>query len=120
MKSSVSFLLFYLLVVILLGVSFFALFRKRPKPSKLNMRKGNEPPTSTEKGLGFAGEEVVNVMFNYNGHMWDAFEILGIPAGSEPSVVERAYQAALHSVEESSREMIETAHRAILQRRKSS
>ena len=59
-------------------------------------------------------------MFNYNGHMWDAFEILGVPAGSDNSVVERAYTAALHSVEPGSSEMIQMAYQAILERRKSS
>lgn len=28
------------------------------------------------------GPRLLNVMFNYNGHSWDAYEVLGVPAGS--------------------------------------
>ncbi len=28
------------------------------------------------------GPKALNVMFNYNGHSWDAYEVLGVPAGS--------------------------------------
>ncbi len=28
------------------------------------------------------GPKSLNVMFNYNGHSWDAYEVLGVPAGS--------------------------------------
>ncbi|MGZ3775390.1 MAG: hypothetical protein ACXVCY_09365 [Pseudobdellovibrionaceae bacterium] len=56
----------------------------------------------------------LNVMFNYNGHSWDAYEVLGLPAGSSIKAVTEAYQAALRSDNKSSIDFLETAYKAIL------
>ena len=33
----------------------------------------------------------LNVFFNWNGHTWDAFEVLGVPAGAKREVVVQAF-----------------------------
>ncbi len=38
--------------------------------------QNNPPPT-------YGGERSLNCLFQFDGHTWDAFEILGIPAGSD-------------------------------------
>lgn len=36
----------------------------------------------------------LNVFFNWNGHTWEAFEVLGVPAGSQRDVVVAAFHAS--------------------------
>lgn len=36
----------------------------------------------------------LNVFFNWNGHTWEAFEVLGIPAGSPRDIVVAAFHAS--------------------------
>lgn len=66
-------------------------------------------------GESFAGVEVksLNIIFMYNGHNWDAHEVLGVPAGSRMEVVTRAYEAALSNSAPESKEFLETAYMAI-------
>lgn len=56
----------------------------------------------------------LNVMFIYNGHSWDAYEVLGVPAGSSIKSVTDAYQTALRRCDKDSVEFLETAYMAIL------
>lgn len=58
----------------------------------------------------------INVIFNYNGHSWDAFEVLGIPAGAPPKMVNEALERALRSTDPASHEFLRAAHQAILKR----
>lgn len=59
--------------------------------------------------------KALNVIFNYNGHSWDAYEVLGVPAGASLPMVTAAYQSALkRCAEPESLEFLETAYRAIL------
>lgn len=58
-------------------------------------------------------ERSLNVVFNYNGHSWDAYEVLGLPAGSGRDRVREALAANLAKVDLSSRGFIEAAYRAI-------
>lgn len=56
----------------------------------------------------------LNVIFNYNGHSWDAYEVLGIPAGSPIDKVNEAYQSCLNLVDKESRVFVDTAYQSIL------
>lgn len=59
----------------------------------------------------------LNVMFNYNGHSWDAYEVLGVPAGASIKLVTEAYQKALRRCDKESVEFLETAYNAILNKK---
>lgn len=59
----------------------------------------------------------LNVMFNYNGHSWDAYEVLGVPAGASLPIVTEAYQRAIKRCEKESIEFLETAYKAILEKK---
>jgi hypothetical protein len=59
------------------------------------------------------GERPLNVVFNFNGHSWDAYEVLGLPAGSSPESVEKAYRAAIKTVDAGSKTFLEAAYHAI-------
>ncbi len=58
----------------------------------------------------------INVVFTWNGHDWDAYEVLGVPAGSTIDEVKMAYETALSRVDEKSRKIIEKAYTSICQR----
>ncbi len=75
-------------------------------PSKLNLKKGRSGRGIVPKGAGFhstsvdlanevVGEKNLNVLFVYNGHTFDAYEVLGAPAGASLEMVQRFYQEAL-------------------------
>lgn len=58
-------------------------------------------------------EKTLNILFNHNGHTWDAYEILGIPAGAPPALVESAYRNLLAKTAPESREFVDAAYNAI-------
>lgn len=87
------------------------------KPTKLNMHAPDSAPLFVDKQTPAPmNEKSLNVIFNYNGHSWDAYEVFGLPAGSANSEVQKAYQLALKSCEPDSREFLETAYLAIVNR----
>jgi len=116
--------------VILLGV--FLLFRRRTRRGmRLRLRShGSQKPPELNGGSpapdnvvdlnphGFshiepAGERPLNVVFNFNGHSWDAYEVLGLPAGSPPEKVEMAYLESLMKMDEGSKPFLDAAYQAI-------
>jgi DnaJ-domain-containing protein 1 len=56
------------------------------------------------------------VIFTWNGHDWDAYEVLGVPMGSTQEEIKLAYEAALNRVDEKSQKIIEKAYRSIAQK----
>ncbi len=107
-----------------------------PRPTQLNMKaKDSAPPRvnplppqkdlaevrSRSVGAASTQAEVspksLNVIFNYNGHSWDAYEVLGVPAGANIRIVTEAYQTAVRRCEKESVEFLETAYKAILNRK---
>lgn len=72
---------------------------------------GLSEETLQESRVG--AEKSLNVLFNYNGHTWDAFEILGIPAGAPPALVESAYRRMKAKTAPESQAFIEAAYQAI-------
>lgn len=59
----------------------------------------------------------LNVLFNYNGHTWDAYEVLGVPAGADLSEVTKALHEELRKSDVESHDFLQTAYKAILDRR---
>lgn len=122
-----------------IGIAFVAIFmyRKAPRgPTRLKLRAGMTSPGESdpnERGLvrqkydaisieALAAqslhprEKTLNVLFNYNGHTWDAFEVLGLPAGAPARMVEEAYQVALRKASPEGRDFIRSAYDAIRSR----
>lgn len=109
--SPLKFLILNGVVVTLLVLYFLWGKKSRPKPSKLNLRKGNFKPVSTD--IDINDEEELNVFFNFNGHLWDAYEVLGVPAGSPMSDIEMAYIKFINRIDAESKEILEMAYQAI-------
>lgn len=117
-----------------LGAFFWILFsirRAGPVPTQLKLRaepgsglsyrKGSKivtisPETLQSQGIS-SNERVLNAVFNYNGHSFDAYEVLGLPAGARGLAVEEAYQRELKKHQPGSHEFIETAYQVLRQRK---
>lgn len=110
--SPKDYLLIWALIVTAVVVSFF--FRRSQRPTRLNLYSNLK--SNLKPGLkSSAGEELtssknmtpirinserlaekpLNVFFQWNGHTWDAFEALGLPAGSSLESVRAAYEEVI-------------------------
>lgn len=137
---------FLLILVVLIGLVIFWTWqgRKPRPPVKLNLKAGDSGPVllpedaprdggasihrAPSKYDRFAKGELpsaamsasstrnLNVLFNYNGHTWDAYEVFGLPAGAPLVEVTKAYQQELRRADPSSHAFLETAYRVILDR----
>lgn len=58
----------------------------------------------------------LNVHFAYNGHTWDAYEVLGVPAGASLRTVTKQYQETLIKADPQSRPFLDAAYQAILKK----
>ena len=100
--------------------------RLRGSPRDTNQAPGRQHGDQAAAGVGGKqateiyshvqnhGERPLNVVFNYNGHSWDAYEVLGLPAGSSPENVEVAYRDSMAKLDDPSKPFMEAAYRAIL------
>lgn len=84
--------------------------QKRP-PGWDNYRPRSRPePTEP-----IAPREInLNVLFNWNGHTWDAYEVLGLPAGSSREAAAAAYNALCAKSDPESLPFLKAAFEAIL------
>ncbi len=76
------------------------------------------PPKRTGAAFNSGEEEEddeisLNIIFTWNGHEWDAYEVLGIPAGSSMDKVAIAYDESLAKVDKQSQEFINKAYQII-------
>lgn len=60
----------------------------------------------------------LSIFFMYNGHDWEAHDVLGIPQGASLVVATEMYQKLLKKEDPSTFEFYESAYNAILQKRK--
>ncbi|MCB0378127.1 MAG: hypothetical protein KDD33_06520 [Bdellovibrionales bacterium] len=105
-----DFLILNAVVVTILVGLFLLSKRSKATPTSLNLRKGNFTPVTD---IDINDEEELNVYFNFNGHLWDAYEVLGVPAGCPMSDVEMAYIKARMRIDDESKEILEMAYAAI-------
>lgn len=97
-------------VIVTLLVAYFLTLKRKPKQTKLNFK--SDKPLETFSPL--PKDIPLNVFFNYNGHSFDAYEVLGAPAGSTAEEILAAYNKSLASaVDPSSKEFYRVAFEAI-------
>ena len=109
--SAETFLIINAVIVSLLAAYFFLGKPKRPKPAALNLKKVQFEPVTKE--VDVADEQELNIYFMYNGYMWDAYEILGVPAGSPMADIEMAYLKNITRIDKESKQILEMARTAI-------
>jgi hypothetical protein len=102
------------------------IFRRRPRP-KMRLRMSGGPRPSSKLSLNekplpgeiaaehsdSTGGRSLTVLFNYNGHSFEAFEALGLPAGSSVKTAEEAFQRNTSAIDAESREFLKAALSAI-------
>ncbi|MGZ5279366.1 MAG: hypothetical protein ACXWC9_05465 [Pseudobdellovibrionaceae bacterium] len=68
-------------------------------PSRLNLRRRSSSATApaivTRSVETVKPVKDLNVIFLYNGHNFDAYEVFGLPAAASFELVQQHYQAAL-------------------------
>jgi len=122
-----DFLLYYSAIFVL---AVILIMRRKPRKGMLLKLRGKGGPKAaggrdyaqapaglagsvSSGSVSAVGERPLNVVFNYNGHSWDAYEVLGLPAGSSLERVEEAYRESLQRVDAGSKPFIEAAFAAI-------
>jgi hypothetical protein len=92
-------------------------------PTRLKLRNPQTQNTlvmsNSEKKSSTADEAIknakkLNVLFLYNGHDWDAHEVLGVPAGAGLSLVTERYQQLIKQADQGQIEFYQAAYQAIL------
>ncbi|MCB0349405.1 MAG: hypothetical protein KDD37_11260 [Bdellovibrionales bacterium] len=67
--------------------------RKSSKPARLNLRAGKKTlPDIVKKTKNTGREKNLDCLFMYNGHEFNAYEVLGIPGGASIQMAEEAFQ----------------------------
>ena len=119
----------FLLVNIAIGVIFVVLFLWRKgiaKPSKLNLKAEAKAKIQAKHDRHVMSKEArrasldpgsnirdLNVKFIYNGHDWDAYEVLGLPAGSSTPQAQAAFDRAAANADQETRDFLNLALTAI-------
>ncbi len=119
---------FLILNIVLVG--FFALLflwgRRTPRqPSNLKVTYSEVPLRNQSKALQKPSQKSLdevpshvlqdlNTQFMYNGHSWDAYEVLGVQPGSSVEKIKQAFEQSIKKTDSSSHEFLKCALAAIL------
>lgn len=87
--------------------------RETAGQNKLDLTEFKNAPEHTRRE-----ERDLNIIFQFNGHDFDVYEVFGLPAGSGFEAVERAYREAIETSDRDSHPFYEMAFRAASLRRK--
>ncbi|MCC6138740.1 MAG: hypothetical protein IT287_08915 [Bdellovibrionaceae bacterium] len=98
-------------VVVILLVGYLMFPAKKPKERTLNFSKNKHTQAPDSAGPALA----LNVFFNFNGHSFDAYEALGVPAGSTIAEIQAAFQKSIQGTDPGSQEFFVAAFNAIKQ-----
>ena len=113
-------MIFYFILGV--GIAAGILYGKKRKPSRLRMRapSSNLPETYGKTKLKYEdmkqGLKSLDCFFIYNGHEFNAYESLEVPAGAPKEMVEAAYKKLLETADPSQKEFFRIAYEAIQRR----
>jgi hypothetical protein len=88
-------------------------------PKKSNLNPSVKVIGETLGDLNAENIKSLNVIFVYNGHTWDAYEILGVKPGSSIAEIKEAFEKAIENNGAESHEFLKTALAAVFQSLKS-
>ncbi len=97
--------------VVLLLVLYIAFWRPKRQPTVLKFRKDNKtvvPAVNQPRA-----ERQLNVIFQFNGHDFEAYEVFGLPPGSSRDAVEAAFNEVIERSDKDSHEFYRHAVEAI-------
>lgn len=121
------FILNFILLVAFAGLFYWGRQGTKP-PSSLKFTstdsspkvEGTKPFFPPRGGAETLGEihstnlRDINPMFMYNGHTWDAYEVLGITPGSSMEIIREAFDRSIQKSEANSHEFLKVALTTIL------
>jgi hypothetical protein len=88
-----------------------------PKPTVLNMSASSFKAKKYDMSMMSQDFEVkakvLNVIFMWNGHSWDAYEVFGLPAGSPMNKVKERFVELQSKSDDGQRQFLSEALRAI-------
>ncbi len=126
----------------LLLVVYFVYPRQKIRPTKLNLKANTnlvdlkleietrnyvmKQMAQTEQKTWLEPESApavrqtrqLSIQFMYNGHDWEAHDVLGLPQGASLPMATEAYQKLLQSMDSNSFPFYEAAYNAILHKNK--
>lgn len=124
----------FILGVAILGLVFFLWFTfDRPKGQKAyylkktwdlknwQITKNTQNTQNHEKSLMVKKQKKtrqLNLIFMYNGHSFDAYEVLGVPAGAEKNIIEKAYQDIKKKQNSKDQNLVDLAYQFLTQNKK--
>ena len=94
-------------------VESYGMVNRRELQKQARVKTQAEIKIDKEDDDGASKEKSLNVLFEFDGESWDAYEVLGVPAGSSKEQVSEAYQKALEKVEPESKDLVENAYQSI-------
>jgi hypothetical protein len=86
----------------------------RPKSQSTNYAFANE------SAQGPSAERSLNVMFMYNAMAWDAYEVLGIPAGSSFQTAQEVHAKLTKNIDPEAKKFYDVAFESIARQTRSS
>ena len=84
--------------------------------SRISSHASSQESSQESSSDGRFGGRSLNVFFNWNGHTWDAHEVLGLPAGASRDKVIQAFHSARARAGRDSLPFLQAAADAILKR----
>lgn len=81
--------------------------------SSLRSIASSQPTAATSVRLVDSSVRSLTVYFNYNGHSFEAHEVLGVPAGCNLTLAEEAFFIELNKNEPEAREFLQAAIKAL-------
>ena len=97
-----------------MGLVLYMMYRPKRRPTRLKLSQERGMSKSNSHSSG-AEPRDLSVVFQFNGHSFEAYEVLGLPAGSARPDVDKAYKQAIAENEPESIEFINLAYKSILQ-----
>ncbi len=104
---------------------------KNPNPDQLDSQKKQQPqitskmtilePETDQARAEFSAQSTpknLAIFFIYNGHDWEAHNVLGVAQGANMKIVTESYQKLLETSDPKSYEFLEAAYKAILSKKR--
>lgn len=97
-------------------------FKKEDSSDQLKMTAKDKkmpsdpPPKKSSEAFSAKPAKELNVLFMYNGHDWDAYEVLGLPAGCSLKMVTQRYQELVRDADEGKLLFLQAAYESILKK----
>jgi DnaJ-domain-containing protein 1 len=107
-----------LLIFVTVALVLYMLYRPRPRQTPFKFGRVLRQTESQSKLSGFSENNVreLNVIFQFNGHDFDAHEVLGLAAGAAKADVDKAFLRALEEHGQDNEEIIKLAYNAIIKK----